>query len=402
MRALALVLAAGCVLGPAVTTADELATTLEPYVGEVLDLVELGTGKQFVRPRLEKIVEKDDVTQSLRLVEEGKKAAVTTRVATITKIVAGRETVYENESAATGAAAKRATKAREQEARDAASLERMKANKVNPWPARSTEDHEAKIKELKAHVEEVRELFPGLAVMETHEFIVATDFPPAVIKPYVANLDAMHDFLCNLYGIPRGQPVWFGKCLVFAFQKEADFEAYEARFQKATVKTRQAGVCHKSHDGGVVMACRMTTDPADFGHLLVHETSHGFNFRWVSPVQIPSWLNEGIAEWVGAQVVPQCTVVPVSEAKARAMMQRTGTLGRDFWTRYPIEFDQYGVASQLVRFLIATDSEKFCEFVRGIKEGMKPEESLKAAFKGSTEDLVAAFGKSVGVPQLKP
>ena len=92
----------------------------------------------------------------------------------------------------------------------------------------------------------------------------------------------------------------------------------------------------------------------------------------------------------------------MSEAKARALMQRTGTLGRDFWTRYPIEFDQYGIASQLVRFLIATDRKKFCEFVQGIKEGMQPEESLQAAYKGSVEDLVGAFGTSIGLPQLKP
>lgn len=288
MRSRMLVLAAGCVLAPAVLRGDDLGTALEPYVGKVLDMVELGTGKQFVRPTLERIVEKGDVTQSLRLVEEGKKAAVTARVATITKIVAGRETVYENEAAGKGAATRRAQQAREQEARTAASLERMKANKVNPWPAQSAEAHEAKVKELKAHVEEVRELFPGLVVTETHEFIVVTDFPPAVIRPYVANLDAMNDFLRNLYGIPKGTPVWFGKCLVFAFRSEADFEAYETRFQKAAVKTQQAGVCHKSRDGGVIMACRMTTDPASFGHVLVHETSHGFNFRWLSPVQIPS------------------------------------------------------------------------------------------------------------------
>jgi hypothetical protein len=33
---------------------------------------------------------------------------------------------------------------------------------------------------------------------------------------------------------------------------------------------------------------------------------------------------------------------------------------------------------------------------------MTPEESLEAAYQGSLADLIAAFGQSLGVPQLKP
>jgi hypothetical protein len=56
---------------PAAAWADALAERLEPHVGEVLDLVEVGTGRRFVRPWLEKVVTRDGATQSLRLVEEG-------------------------------------------------------------------------------------------------------------------------------------------------------------------------------------------------------------------------------------------------------------------------------------------------------------------------------------------
>ena len=139
---------------------------------------------------------------------------------------------------------------------------------------------------------------------------MATDIPAAQMAPYVASLDAMHDFLCDLYGIPRGEPVWKGKCLVLAFLKEEDFTAFEHRFMQTQMKGAH-GNCHPTSDRRVVMACHRGDDPSTFAHMLVHETSHGFNHRWMSPTHLPNWLNEGIAEWAGTQVVPACRQVPL-------------------------------------------------------------------------------------------
>ena len=136
--------------------------------------------------------------------------------------------------------------------------------------------------------------------------------------------------------------------------------------------------------------------------MLVHETSHGFNHRWISPRRLPNWLNEGLAEWVGTQVVPRSRQVPLKEAEARAFMQSAGSLGPGFFTAENIQPVQYGIASQLVRFLVTRDRGKFAEFVRGIKEGMTPEESFQATFDGSLEDLVTAFGRAGNLPGLKP
>jgi hypothetical protein len=50
--------------------------------------------------------------------------------------------------------------------------------------------------------------------------------------------------------------------------------------------------------------------------------------------------------------------------------------------------------------LITRDAHRFAEFVRGIKEGTPMEESLKRSFGGSLDDLVKAYGTSLGLPQL--
>jgi hypothetical protein len=134
--------------------------------------------------------------------------------------------------------------------------------------------------------------------------------------------------------------------------------------------------------------------------MLVHETSHGFNHRWMSPQRIPNWLNEGIAEWVGTKVVPGSNQVALKEAKAAEYMRSHGDMGEDFFTAQNIAAVQYGIASSLVRFL-ARDPKKFAAFVRSVKEGVPVDEALEAVYKGSFDDLVKSYGAAVGVPHLK-
>jgi hypothetical protein len=385
---------------PSVARGDALADKLSPFVGETIDLVELGTGRRFVRPVLEKLLEKGDAVTGLRLRAEAQKTVSTVSLAGVAKIVAGRETVYEGQASGKAFAQLRGRKTREAYDRQVEdSIARMKANGVEPWPRLTAEEHTAEVEALEAFVAKVQERFPKLVVSTTHEFLVASDIPAPQLAPFVANLDAMHDFLCDLYGIPKGEPLWKGKCLVVAFLDEADYTAFEATIMNADTQGTH-GVCHQRSDGRVITACHRGSDPAAFAHMLVHETSHGFNHRWMSSQRLPNWLNEGIAEWVGARVVKNSDQVPIKEARAAAFMRSQGTLGPDYFTAANIDPVQYGMASGMVRMLIGRDARKFAEFVRGIKEGTPVEESLERSFGGSLDDLVRAYGIAVGVPNL--
>jgi hypothetical protein len=104
---------------------------------------------------------------------------------------------------------------------------------------------------------------------------------------------------------------------------------------------------------------------------------------------------------VGTKVVPQSNQVPLKEAQALETMRARGDLGAEFFTADNIQAVQYGMASGLVKFLTARDPRKFAAFVRGIKEGVPVEESLRDAYGATLDDLVAAYGQAVGVPGLK-
>ena len=135
--------------------------------------------------------------------------------------------------------------------------------------------------------------------------------------------------------------------------------------------------------------------------MLVHETSHGFIHRYMSSARIPSWLNEGMADWIADAIVKSDRVPQKQQAAAMAIRQR-GTIGNFFQTD-PIGGLEYGIASSMVQLLLKEDGGdgKFKEFFDGIKMGKDTEQSLKDTFKLSYKELTIMYARAIGMGQLR-
>lgn len=404
LRGAALLLIAGAAVAVVAradrpVASDGLFQRLQRSVGRQLDAVELTGGRRLVRPVLDGVTRQRGEVTALRLLTDPAAPPRTVQLSGVTRIVIDREVVYD--TGPTGDALRpggaRGRDAGGKEA--AASAARMRANGIEPWPAKTAADHAAEVQKLEQLVALVQRDFPGMRVETTHEFIFATDIPAGEVAGVVASLDRMHDLLCDLYDIPAGEPVWLGKCLVIAFLREEDFHAFGKRIM-GEIPAGVHGACHQSPDGRVFVTCHKGSDQLVFEHMIVHETSHGFSHRWLSPVKLPNWLNEGIAEWIACQVVPACRQVAAKEAKARALMATTGSVGADFFTARNIAGEQYGIASGLVRFMAGRDRRRFRSFVREIKEGATVEDSLSASFNLSLDGLLTAYAGALALPAL--
>jgi hypothetical protein len=284
-------------------------------------------------------------------------------------------------------------------------LARLRANGVEPWPAESSLDHAEALARTHKMINQVLSLLPGARVYETEHFLFTSDIPAEQVKPYVTYLDKMYDWMCELYGVPAGTRVWLGgKAPIFAFQTQEQFVAFEAKFFEVPPRDSQHmyGLCHQNTRGDVVIACFQGEDPNDFGQMLVHETSHGFIHRYKTKARLPSWVNEGMAELIGAEMVPKSTAVKNKEQAALAILKQRQSLGGDFFTAEPIHDWQYGVASSLNRFLLKTNQQSYVRFIEGLKEGLKWPAALQQAYGGTPEQLVAQYGQSVGVSDLRP
>jgi hypothetical protein len=284
-------------------------------------------------------------------------------------------------------------------------LARLAANGVEPWPVETTRDHDEALARTRKMIGEVLELLPGTRVYETDHFFFTSNIPADQVAPYVKYLDKMYDWMCGLYGVPEGARVWLGgKAPIFAFKSQGQFVAFEEKFFKVPSRDSQHmyGLCHQNSIGDVVIACFQGEDPNDFGQMLVHETSHGFIHRYKTKARLPSWVNEGMAELIGSEMVPKSTAVKNKERAALAILQEHHSLGGDFFSAEPIHDWQYGAASSLNRFLLQTDQQSYVRFIEGLKEGLKWPAALQQAYNGTPEQLVKQYGQSIGVSDLRP
>jgi hypothetical protein len=304
--------------------------------------------------------------------------------------------------------AKKTARQLKAEAERAKWLERLKAREVEPWPENETdEEHAEALKTSREMVDEVVSIFPNCKLHETQHFLFVSNIPQEQITPYVASLDRMYDFMCRLYGVPRDHKVWLGgKAPIFAFLEKEEFDNFEERYfpeARESLRTLKNiyGLSHLSKSGEVVIACYRGNDPNDFGQMIVHETSHGFIHRYKSKAALPNWVDEGMADLVGAEMVPQSTAVRSREMKAIQELAQRRSLG-GMLSAERVEPWQYGVASNLNRFLLQSSRQDYVRFIELLKEGQKWEEALRGAYGSSPDELLAHYGRIINVPDLRP
>lgn len=287
-------------------------------------------------------------------------------------------------------------------ARDAAIDARLKPKGFAIWPELSPAAQEAALSERRELLNKARQAFPRLAIHETKFFLFASDLPADSLAPFVRDLDAMYARLADVFGVAKGVNIWRGKAVIVMFAGRADLWRFDQQVMKVDSSVDAQARCHWSTTGDVTITGYSGDDPKIFAHVLVHETAHGFTARHRSSVPLPAWVNEGIAEWVAGVIVPAAQQTKLRQQRSIQRLRQTGSLEGDFFgmkTLYPW---RYGVASALVEYLLRIDAAAYRQFVDGIKEGATPDESLQAAYGFSKEELVARFGREIGVLNLAP
>lgn len=397
---------------PLVENTDSNVDDLDTAIDAKVD-VELKSGLAYHRTTLLRVVRDTETGQvttvQIEHPETGKK--LTLGATAITRVMRGGREIYRNASAAQDDVDP-ARKTRNQLLADARRereeeehqkwLARLEVRGVKPWPVLSDDEHQATVDKYKQFTEEIGKAVPGMTLHETRQFLVYTNIPAEQIQPYIVSLDNMHEMMCKMYRIGKSTRVWRGKALVVAFLYKEQFQRFEAEFMRVAIPDGVYGLCHQKSNGEVVMACYRGDRQEEFGQMLVHETSHGFIHRYKTPERFPNWVNEGMADWIGLALVPTCKSVKLGEAMAIARLKETRSMGGDFFTRQNIDGWQYGLASNLADFMIRTDKDAYVKFIEGMKEGLTWEESLKASYNATPQQLVATYGRAIGVPDLRP
>ena len=269
------------------------------------------------------------------------------------------------------------------------------------WGPQSEEDQAKAVAELKEFVVKHPKLKDeSLKLYETKYFLFFSDLKQDEAKKWAGLLDRMYDKLAELFAVPKGANIWRGKCLIFVFARAADYHAHESSTYRVD-SAQSAGMCHSFGNGFVHVAFYRQPEELQFAHVLVHESVHGFIHRYRSHVTAPNWVNEGLAEVIAAELVPQKARQTDTRFRAAEGVRENGGVGATFYSARNIEGWQYPVAETLAAFMIAQNKAGYVAFVNGVKDGMEPEESLEKHYGADRERITAAYVASLGV-KLKP
>lgn len=273
------------------------------------------------------------------------------------------------------------------------------------WEEYSPEDQIKFVEEHKKSLREVGQHFRALKMnfYETKYFLFYTNISAKQVAPYLVQLDKMNELLGKAFGFKPGHNIWRGKAVIVAFTTEAAFLEFERKFYNRTeAPGKFMGLCHSHGDGKVIVSCYQGDDPDFFGALLVHETSHGYMHRYRSTAHIPSWFNEGIADWVAMMVVPSCKETQRRQKESVRQLRKSQSFGGLFFSSEQIENWQYGSASAIVQLMVKASPEQFKLFFNGIKDGLTWQDSLLRSYGITAQQLCTIYGQSIGVPFLTP
>lgn len=280
--------------------------------------------------------------------------------------------------------------------------ERAKANDVRVWRRESWDEHQASLKSQRERLEKFAAEIPGTTFVENDEYMILAQLPANEVEVVARGLAAMHESLCKLFGYRPGTPIWKGKAMIVIFKTQKDYQAFETKLFGDSPAFAEA-VCTYVGDKDaevLVLGCHAGKDAESFSYLYCHETSHGFVWRYRSAKHPPSWMKEGMAEVI-AEAASGSRELAIREKQALGQLRTSRSLGGALSAR-SVDYESYAVLSQLIKFMMNKDNAAFLRFLDGIKEGLPWEESLKQNWNATPEELVSAFGRSIGIPDLRP
>jgi hypothetical protein len=236
----------------------------------------------------------------------------------------------------------------------------------------------------------------SLTLYDTEFFLFYTDMIPYEAKRWQPLLDQMYGKLGQLFGVPNGKNIWRGKALVVVLINEDEYLKYMKDVYDDDA-SGTAGKCLNRSDGYVHIVFYRQPNENDFAHVVVHESTHGYIHRYRSPITIPNWANEGLAEQTAQEVIGLPGSAETKRQEARASVQEHQGIGDDFFTAEHIDGWQYPIAQAMVTYMIQQNRDGFVKFINGIKDGVDWEESLKKNMGWTKEQMVDGLEKSLGV-----
>ena len=242
--------------------------------------------------------------------------------------------------------------------------------------------------------------------IETAHFVIYSAWSKTDDTKLKSIYEKLYTALCKQFDMPATENIWIGKLSVFAFWEKKDFVKFyvnvcglsKERAQKSGGVAGSRGWYQYVNLGPVMSKGRSKASARTrFYKLLVHESTHAFTKRYIKYKRVTSWLNEGIAEVLSAMLVPASNTSQRLQAAHTLVKQGKGAKFLPMLTaqNIPIEYEYYGAAQSLARFLLSKGKIKFIQLVSEFKNGSGSEDALRKVYGLSHKTLLQQWARQI-------
>ncbi|MCI0676191.1 MAG: hypothetical protein L0Y42_10515 [Phycisphaerales bacterium] len=290
--------------------------------------------------------------------------------------------------------AAQANRARQEEAAQKLSTASPEARPwpADPWPILTQPEQQAAIAEMRADAERIilEHLEATLEPLETDHFLLYSDVPRPEAARWIMQLEKVYELLRRVLppadhssnrAAMDAQDFW-GKAVVVVLKDQAQFRAMESESFKHLVPQSTVGVCHPVGPK-VFINLHRHDDDAALEWSMAHETVHGLMHRYQTPVRLPAWANEGIAEYVAGLVLRDSPMAKARRKEALEFIRNGGDVNAILDRRYadqtwlPQDANAAAVGSLLIELLTRDQPTRFVQWVDQVKSGDDWEQALR-------------------------
>jgi hypothetical protein len=247
-----------------------------------------------------------------------------------------------------------------------------------------------------------RGIAPTLHLVETEHFLIFSAWNVSH-DVYLGSLcEQMHQKLLQQFSLSSATSVYVGKCPIYLFWEPAHYARFIAdvdHSQELDANMSRADGYHANRgdfsyvviNGVSAFGANQEQAKLKFFHVLVHEGTHAFLHRYVSPRPMPLWVEEGLADFIAATLVPQSAVNRDYLTAIRGALHSPEKVRQVLEKKADLTPSEYGLAQSLVRFLVAQDPQAVIRFVQLLKRGADQKAALQSVYRTSEAQLVQGW-----------
>ena len=263
------------------------------------------------------------------------------------------------------------------------------------WEVLSAEQQVEAVAQMRTDAEQVcRDVGASVELLETDFFLCYSELPRSETQRWGSELDAMYRRVARDFSIPPDLNLFWGKAVIFIFPSRDRFVAAEAAAFQQVLPPGVMGLCHMRGPKVFVNMFRQSDDMA-FASVLVHETVHGIMHRFLTPIHLPTWADEGFSEYVAATSFSGSPTDRTRRPQALEFIRSGNPIGPIMEMDYQSgswpgpDAIGYAIGYVTVELMIRDRPTKFGDWVRAVKAGKDWRQALTEDFGAKPADLAA-------------